>query len=411
MRVLHLATTYPLHAGDSNAAFIQSIAEGLASRGHEIDVVVPWHPRLQLERPGAKVRLIAFRYSPTRRWYPWGYAQALTADRSLRGDAYLAAVPAAVTSWWALRRELGRRRYDILHAHWLLPNAPIAAAARRAGAPPLVISCHGSGVYLAERSGWGGRAARWALDRAAAATGCSGDLTRRLAAFGVGPEPRRMPYGADIERFAPLEPMARASERAAIAERHGLPVDDRWLLAVGRLVYKKGFDVLVRALPAVLERQPATRLLFVGSGPLGDELERIAAAAGVADRVHLLGARPHAELPGYYAAADLVVVPSVVDADGNVDGLPNTLMEGLSSGTPVLASRVAGIPDVVTDGENGVLVPPGDPEALALAAAGLLGDRQRAGAIGAASRAVAVARFGWDRVAERFEALYDEARR
>lgn len=411
MRALHLATTYPLHAGDSNAAFIQSIAEGLAARGHEIDVVVPWHPDLQLERPGSRVRLHAFRYTPTRHWHPWGYAQALTGDRKLRADAYLAAVPAALTSWWALRRALAAGAYDILHAHWLLPNAPIAAAARRAGAPPMVISCHGSGVYLAERSGWGGRAARWALARAAAVTGCSGDLTRRLAALGAGPEPRRMPYGADVARFAPLSPPARETERQTIGARHGLPVADRWLLAVGRLVYKKGFDVLVRSLPDLLRDEPRARVLLVGSGPLEAELAAMAASLGVGDRVRFLGARPHAELPGYYAAADLVVVPSVVDADGNVDGLPNTLMEGLSSGTPVLASRVAGIPDVVRDGDNGVLVEPGDPAALARAAAELLGDPARAAAMGAASRAHAVAELGWDRVAERFEALYEEARR
>jgi glycosyltransferase involved in cell wall biosynthesis len=292
-----------------------------------------------------------------------------------------------------------------------LPNAPIAAAARGAGGPPLVISCHGSGVYLAERSKWGGRAARWALERSAAVSGCSGDLTRRLADFGAGPEPQRMPYGAETSRFAPLPAAQVAVAREQIGARHGLDAGDRWLLAVGRLVYKKGFDVLIRALPSILRRQPRTRVLFVGTGPLAGELETVASQAGVADRVHLLGAQPHTDLPRYYAAAAVVVVPSVVDAEGNVDGLPNTLMEGLSSGTPVLASRVAGIPDVVRNEDNGLLFEPGDIDGLSEGAIRLLDDSALHARIGAAARADAVASLDWDRVAERFEALYEQALR
>ena len=97
MRILHLATTYPLHSADSNATFVASIAEGLAANGHECDVLVPWHPDLQVERSGG-ARVIGFRYSPLRGWHPWGYAQALTADRKLRPDAYLAAPLAALSA-------------------------------------------------------------------------------------------------------------------------------------------------------------------------------------------------------------------------------------------------------------------------------------------------------------------------
>ena len=103
------------------------------------------------------------------------------------------------------------------------------------------------------------------MARAAAVTGCSGDLTRRLAAFESGPPPRRMPYGADIDRFAPLAGDRAMAVREEIASRHGLPPGDRWLLAVGRLVYKKGFDVLVRALPRILEQHQAPAMYRLGA--------------------------------------------------------------------------------------------------------------------------------------------------
>lgn len=413
MRVLHVATTYPLHGEDSNAAFVQSIAEGLAARGHDIEVLVPWHPELVLERPGSRVRLRAFRYSPTRRWHPWGYAQALRADRRLRADAYLAAVPAAAGAWRAIRRRLRDGRWDLVHAHWLLPNAPIMAAARGEDGPPLVISCHGSDVFLAERSRWAASLARYALRRCAALTACSADLARRLQALGAGgghgPGPERIPYGVDTDRFRPGDSRERATVRARLAARHGLPADVPCIGAVGRLVYKKGFAVLIDALPAILDQVPDAHCLIAGSGPLAEELRERSQERGVGDRVHLIGPVAHADTPGLYAAMSLMVVPSVHGPGGNVDGLPNTLLESLASGTPVVASRVAGIPDVVRDDDNGLLFPEGDAAGLAAAATCLLNDPEAAARIGSTARRDAIAELGWERTVARFEALYERA--
>ncbi len=104
-----------------------------------------------------------------------------------------------------------------------------------------------------------------------------------------------------------------------------------------------------------------------------------------------------------------MTVPSVHGPGGNVDGLPNTLMEALASGTPVVASAVAGIPDVVRDGDNGLLFPEGDAVALAAALEDLLAHPDRRRAIGAAARRDAETNLGWDRVAARFERLYERA--
>lgn len=409
MRVLHLATTYPLHPGDSNAVFVQAVCEGLARLGHEIEVLLPWHPDLQLDRPDSGVKLRAFHYTPTRRWHPWGYAQALSGDRRLRPDAYVAAIPAALTAWRAIRRLRAKRDYDLLHAHWLIPNAPIVAAARGTEGPPMVISCHGSGVFLAERFSWVRRLAEYALARSAAVTACSAELANRVAAMGQGPRPQRLPYGVDTRRFAPLDVAQRQAARRELARRHDLPADAPWLLAVGRLVYKKGFDVLINAMPRMLATEPQARALIVGSGPLEGELREQAERAGVSSRVVLAGPVPHVELPRYFGAADAVVVPSVHGPSGNVDGLPNTLMEALASGTPVVASAVAGIPDVVVHGENGLLVAENDAAALASALLRLLDDSQLRGAIGARARSNAAAELDWSTIIKSFEQVYRDA--
>ena len=406
MNILHLATTYPLNEEDSSAAFVAALVEALGARGHEVHVLLPWHPRLQLQRKGQMATLHAFRTTPLERWHPWGYAQALTADRSLRWDAYLAAPWAAAAASRALRRILDERNIDVVHAHWLLPAAPIVAWALRGRDEPMVVSCHGSGVFLAERRRWAAAAARWGLRRAAALTACSRDLAARVAVLGAGPAPAWVPYGVDIERFRPLTAQVRSAFRYRLGERHGFDPDDPLILAVGRLVYKKGFNHLIAALLAVRARVPAARLLIAGDGPLRESLAQQAAAAGVGGSLHLIGALPHQELPDLYAAADVIAVPSVHGPGGNVDGLPNVFLEALASGTAVVASRVGGIPDIGRDGETVALVAEGNVAALAAAIADLLEDDARRAALGRAARADAEARLDWDRVAARFEELY-----
>ncbi len=406
MRILRLATTYPLHEADSNAGFVEALAEAICHRGHQVDVLLPWHPDLRIERPGKQVNLHTFLTTPLKSWHPWGYAQALTADRSLRWDAYLATPFAVASATRAMRRLLRAHRIDVAHADWLLPSAPIVARALRGRSEAMVVSCHGSGVFLAERRGWAASAARWGLRRAAAVTACSQDLRARVGALGAGPDPVWVPYGVDLDRFAPLEPGARWAARRAIAERHALAVDAPWIVAVGRLVYKKGFGGLVTAMAKVRERVPEAQLAIAGEGPLRNELLRRATDAAVAGAIHLMGPLPNESLAELYAAADLIAVPSVHGPGGNVDGLPNVFLEGLASGTPVVASGVGGIPDIGRDGDTVALVPEADVEALGNTIVDLLQDDGRRQAMGTAARRDAVERLGWDRVAARFEELY-----
>jgi glycosyltransferase involved in cell wall biosynthesis len=125
--------------------------------------------------------------------------------------------------------------------------------------------------------------------------------------------------------------------------------------------------------------------------------------------VQFVGVLAQPDVARHLAAADIAVMPSVRDEAGNVDGLPNTVMEALASGTPLVATTVGGIPSVVTDGHNGLLVPEKDAPALEAALERLLASPDERAAIGAAARADAMASRTWDAVAERFEQVYDRA--
>ena len=169
----------------------------------------------------------------------------------------------------------------------------------------------------------------------------AGDLKR------AGAPVQLIPHGVDLARFRPSPPP---------------PAEVLTILAVGRLVPKKGFPVLIEAAAQLLA---PFRLRIIGEGPERPRIEAAIAAHGLGDRVELAGPRTHDDLPAEYAAAHIVVVPSITDATGDRDGLPNVVLEAMSSGRPVVASDVGAVSSAVVDGRTGVLVPPGDAEALA----------------------------------------------
>jgi len=242
---------------------------------------------------------------------------------------------------------------------------------------------------------------------ATATTACSADLARRVNVFGQGAEAIRIPYGVDTKRFAPLAPTERAAARARMARAHSLRPDALWVFAIGRLVYKKGFDVLAKAVGSAVGDGTDVEVIVAGAGPLESELRQLAARQGAAERMHWIGAVRNVDVPNYYAACDVVAVPSVHGPDGNVDGLPNTLLEALSSGAAVVASDVAGIPDVVRHADNGLLFPEADVDALATYITSLSRDAEMLKQLGARARADALEKLDWVHTVARFEQVYE----
>jgi glycosyltransferase involved in cell wall biosynthesis len=286
-----------------------------------------------------------------------------------------------------------------MHGHWVIPGGVTAAIA--APALPLVISLHGSDVFVAETIAPARAAARFAFGRAGFVTACSDDLGRRAVALGAAADRlETVPYGVDTSRFRP-----DSSGRAALRESAGIGLDVPLAFAAGRLVRKKGFEYLLDALALA----PGVTLAIAGSGSLDGELRARARTAGVAERVRFLGDQPQDIVAAWLMAADIAVVPSVRDDSGNVDGLPNVVLEALASGTPVVTTAAGGIGSVVEDGTTALVVPERDPAAIAAALQRLASNPAGAARMGAAARSLVAGRFGWARVAERFEAAYDRA--
>lgn len=248
-----------------------------------------------------------------------------------------------------------------VHGYFAHRPAEVARAAAARLGLPFGFSVHARDARKVEAAALADRARS-----AACVIACNPDVAADLRR--VGADPTLVPHGADLSRFVPT-PLP--------------PAPPLRLLAVGRLVEKKGLDDLVAAV-ALVERP--VRVRIVGEGPERGRLAAAIAAARLDDLVELVGPLTHHELPAEYAAAHAVVVPSVEDATGDRDGLPNVVVEAMASGRAVIGTHAGAIGSGVVDGVTGLLVPPRDPVRLAAAIDGLGVDPAAWAALGAAGR-------------------------
>ena len=393
--------TYPRYRGDSTAPFVDAIARSLSDRGHSIDVVLPYHPEFRYASDD-RIRFFPYRYSPLGRWAPWGFGNSLRGDSRLHVGVAALLPAIALSLRTHVKNLLKEGDYDIVHAQWVIPNGWLAAPPARRGHVPLVISLHGSDISLAERHAPLKYAARRAFDSARAVSAASDHLRSRAEALGADPgKVQTIRWGIDTRMFAP-----RAADPALRERLLGGDKSDAVLFAaVGRLVECKGFEYLIEA----ASRVPGIRVAIIGDGELRPELEQRARALGAP--VTFVGALTHDLVADALVAADAAVVPFVVDRAGRVDGFGMTVLEALAAGRPLLATRVGSIPELVTEGSNGLLVPEKDVHALAAAMERLRREPQERQRLGDEGRRTALASLTWEDTARAFETCYERALR
>lgn len=366
-------------------------------RGNRVTVLTPHAHGVAPKWRDDGVRVVSFRYAPER-FEAIGYSRSLEADEALRATSALVAPLYALGAAWAIRRELRKRRYDLLHAHWVVPNGLIGA--RFARRVPLAVGLHGSDVFLAEKPGVR-RLVADTLRRTSVMTGCSPELVGRVCALGFDSAYAHViPYGVDTRLFSPA-----AERRGLWREQLGIPAEAWVVLSVGRMATKKGYQVLIDGLEPLLEGEKNLHVVLAGAGDRLEEFRRRTEPWRA--RVHLPGAVLRDTLPDLYRAADAFVLPAVHDQKGNVDGLPNVILEAMASGLPVVASEISGIPLAISEGVHGHLVPEGQPEPLVAALRRLVHNPEKARAMGGEGRRRAEAELTWDAIAARYRQAYD----
>jgi glycosyltransferase involved in cell wall biosynthesis len=394
VRILHVVTAFPRYEGDVIAPWLVELLKRLRAAGHDLEVFCSAYRGGGGDRyEGFPVH--RFRYFPAR-WEDLTHDEAAP-DRMRRSWRY-ALMPACyvlagLIGIWRLCR---RRRYDIVHVHWPMPHALFGAVARATCGARLVTLWYGVELRWVQSSlPWLRWLVRWALrtsDQVVAISSYTAQEIARLVAIPV----RVIPYTTGVPEVVASQP---AAPLGAGAFR---------ILFVGRLVERKGVAGLVEAvdrLPPALD----ARLEIVGDGPERAKLGALIRERRLEDRVVLRGRVSGAELGAAYAAAHVVVLPSILDSRSDTEGLGVVLLEAMSHGVPVIGSRVGGIPDIIVDGETGLLVAPGDPTALAAALQRLAEDRGLAARLGAAGRAHVRTHFSWESIVAAWEACYAAA--
>jgi len=401
-RLLCLTSNFPRWAGDSTTPFILHLARDLQALGWQVDVLAPHAPGTATREVLDGVLVERFRYLWPDSWETVCY-QGGALINLRRNRVNLAKLPALVMAeWTATLGRLARRRYDLLHSHWILPQGFTGALAARPLKIPHVLSVHGGDVF-ALRGPWLTRCKRFALRHVDAVT-VNSSVTQQAVETIAGPLPalQRIPMGVTVT------PVAR-TDLAALRVRESFRRGDGPLLVfVGRLVEEKGVEDLLHAVRLLLPDLPDTTALVVGEGQDRPALQTLTEALKLAGRVHFTGWVAPEEIGGYLAAGDVFVGPSRQGRDGWVEAQGLSFIEAMVAAIPVVATRVGGIVDSVRDGETGLLVAERSPAAIAAAVRRLMADPALVERLRRQGHALATAAFSRPASAAAFERLFEE---
>lgn len=379
MRVLFITSVYPRHQSDAEVPWMRESVKRLRESGVEVEILAPsWMGLPSHEIDG--VRVHRFRYAPAGIEFLTGDEGAASKTRS-KPWLQLLAIPYILSGFVACWRLCRRGRFDVVHCHWPFPHGLIAQAARLRAKVPVVLNFHGAELLLMRRKKWIRPILRWLLGQSEA-TLCNSSFTRGRILDVRKVDVELSPYGTTLPE---------APETVVRAVRG--PGDTFRMLFVGRHIERKGIEHLIDAMRHL--DGDRFRLKIVGHGDLTEALRERARASGD-PRIEFAGKLSSEDLAKAYAESDVFVLPAVVDSKGDTEGLGVVLIEAAEMGLPLVGSDVGGIPDVVVDGESGLLVPPGDPVRLAQALRKLADEPELARGLVEGARARTRRFFSWD---------------
>lgn len=385
-KILTLSTLYPNREQQQHGIYIENRVRHIVASGRvSVKVVapVPWFP-IGFQQAGKYSVFARVPHSENRcdihvlhPRYPVIPKVGMTLSPFLLAGALLQPLRAMVRDG---------HRFDVIDAYYFYPDGVAAALLGRYFGKPVVISALGSDINIFPKYRCPRAMITWAARQASGITTVSRALKDELTSMGIAEEAIRVIlHGVDLDVFA------FGADRQVMRDQLGLKRTT--LLMVGNLVKLKGHNLTLQALRELKD----VELLVIGQGKEERSLKKLADSLGVAQRVRFVGYIPQDKLPVYYSAADALVMPS------SSEGIPNVLLESMACGTPVIATRVGGIPEVVTKPEAGVLMEDRTVEALVEATMKLVSappDR----------RAVRcyVEQYSWQRTTEQHLELLDD---
>jgi len=357
MKILTITSSFP-HYKDSyeGGHFIQELVQNLSSADIIPVVLAPHFPGGKRDECWGTIQIHRFRYFLPERFERLAYGHGFVYN--IRNDclAFAEIVPFCIAEFFSSLILARRQKTDLVHSHWLLPQGLAGAILHMIFRIPHVATIHGSDLNLIKKYRLLRPVCRFIIRHSDSITVNSRYMRQQLLSVVPSCESRItvIPMGVDFLTFY---------ERKGPDRRHEFETR-HLILCISRLIDWKGTVFLIEALPEVLRQYPDARLVIIGVGPEHDNLLQKTAELNLGHAVCFQGGVSSDDLPSYYHSADVFVLPSINKA-GKTEGLGVVLLEAMAAGCPVIGSNVGGIPDIITDGKNGFLVPEQRPDILA----------------------------------------------
>ena len=386
MKVLMVATAYPRYHGDVITPWLVELIQRLQKKGMQVAVFTSSYKGLGNQVVDG-VTIYRFRYFL--RKYERLTHEETAVDRIKRGPFNIVlALFYILFGTLNIVRLVKKERFDIIHIHWPFPHILFGVFAKTAGQARLFTTFYGVEIrWLKQKFAFLFRPFSFFFNKADTITAISTHTAQELDAI--------TPKKIEIVPFS-----------AAIGPRRGTTSDAKEIIFVGRLVERKGVRYLIEAFAHVKGTIPH-RLIIIGDGPERADLEQRARDLDLQDRVIFTGRISDEELYRHYNQCSFIVLPAVYDAKGDIEGLGVVLLEAMSYAKPAIASNAGGITDIMMDGDNGFLVPPGDVQALAHAVEQLATNNAIRERMGIRAKQVVDEKFSWDRITNQLISLYE----
>jgi len=389
MRICVMTSVYALSETDRNGSFLVESTRHLAHHGHDVRVFAPSYEGCA-DHIVQGVPVYRFRYF-FRRWENLTHGQG--APHRIRNPFYLfVAFFYILAGLIHAARFCRREAFDVIHVHWPFPHGLWGYIAGRMRGAPMVLNFHGAEILLSRRFSFVKYFLRHAAKHARGII-CNSTYTATEVSKLIDKPTHVIPFGCTVQPRPSMKDHSR---------------DVKEILFAGRLIPRKGVDILIRAVPLIHQKVPV-RLHVVGDGPMAKPWKDLTRQMELDSTILFHGVIENSELEKRYASADVFVLPALVDDHGDTEGLGVVLIEALSFGTPVVASNVGGIPDIVIQNETGLLVPPEDPESLAQAVIHVLMDTDLSNRLAEAGLKHVQTYFNWDRITRMITDVYKQA--
>lgn len=365
MKVLVIGSVYPRFHEDAEVPWLRTSIAHLRQAGVEIQVLAPAYKGLRShEIDGVKVN--RFRYAPAS-WEFLTHEEGAPSKMANKPWLQLLAIPYIISGFFKCIGICRKFRPDVIHAHWPFPHAYIALGAAKLFRIPLVLNFHGAELLLIRKKKWVKPLLKFAIGQAQAVFANSSFTAGKIKAL-RNVDVEWSPYGTTLETVDDRQKTKDGSRlEAQDVKVVPHPINGKFkILFVGRHIERKGICYLIEA--AKYLPRDKFEIRIVGDGDITDKLKLqatdVAKSTDAAEIIFTGKLSPEA-LTSEYKNANVFTLPAIVDSKGDTEGLGVVLIEAMELGLSIVASDVGGIPDVVVDGESGILVPEKDPQALA----------------------------------------------